>query len=173
MVFNENFMSNPPKIIVIGIGNILMSDEGVGVRVVERLMSEYSFPPNVELYDGGTTGMQGLLPLMEMADHLVVIDAVKGAGEPGSVYRYTLEDFRLTIPKKLSAHDIGFIECLAVAEINETLPKSVVVIGIRPEDDSTLAMELTPTIKAKVEELVKMTLEEISSLGATALPVKE
>jgi len=160
-------MSKDEKIIVVGLGNILMSDEGVGVRVVDRLKERYTFPANVEVYDGGTTGMHGLLPLMEEADHMIVIDAVNGPGEAGDVYRYSLEDFKLTIPKKLSAHDIGFIECLAVAEINETLPRSVTVIGVKPSDMTTMSMELTETVKASMEKLMDMTLAELRSLGAS------
>jgi hydrogenase maturation protease len=163
-------MSKKPKITVIGIGNILQCDEGVGVRVVEKLMADYSFPENVELYDGGTTGMHGLLPLIEEADNLIVIDAVNGEGEPGTTYRLTLEDFKLTIPKKLSAHDVGFIECLAVAELNDSLPKTVVVIGIKAEDMTTSSMELSPRIKEKIDDLLRLTLKEVSSLGVTPSP---
>ncbi|MDH5637916.1 MAG: hydrogenase maturation protease, partial [Nitrospinota bacterium] len=100
-------MNTSPDIIVIGMGNTLLSDEGVGVRVVERMMDTLKFPPNVWLVDGGTTAMKGLLPLVEQARHLVVVDAVHGPGLPGSLYRYTGTDFRKNIPKKISAHDIG------------------------------------------------------------------
>ncbi len=167
LLYRPPAMDEKPVIIVLGIGNILQSDEGVGVRVVEKLVSDYNFPENVELYDGGTTGMHGLLPLIEEADHMVVIDAVNGKGEPGTIYRLTLEDFRLTIPKKISAHDIGFIECLAVAEVNDSLPKSVVVIGIKPEDVATSSMELSVCIKEKFDDLIRLTLQELSSQGVT------
>ena len=162
-------MNSKPKIIVLGIGSILMSDEGVGVRVVEKLQEEYSFPPNVEIYDGGTTGMHGLLPLIEEADHLVVIDAVNGPGKSGTIYRYTLKDFKLTMPKKLSSHDIGFIECLTIAELNGRVPESVIIIGIKPEDFTTRQMELTETVNNKLNELTNMTVKEIAALGASPL----
>ena len=162
-------MDTAPKIIVLGIGNILMSDEGVGVRVVEKLQEEYGFPPNVEIYDGGTTGLHGLMPLIEEADHLVVIDAVNGPGEPGSIYRYTLDDFKLSMPKKLSSHDIGFIECITIAELNGRLPESVVIIGIKPEDFATRKMELTETVNKKLNELANAAVKEITALGASPL----
>jgi len=162
-------MDAAPKIIVLGIGNILMSDEGAGVRVVEKLQEEYSFPPNVEIYDGGTTGMHGLMPLIEEADHLVVIDAVNGPGEPGTIYRYSLEDFKLTMPKKLSAHDIGFIECLTIAELTGRIPESVTIIGIKPEDFTTRKMELTDTVNNKLNELANVTVKEITAFGASPL----
>lgn len=153
-------------IIVIGIGNILMSDEGVGVRVVEKLMAEYSFPDNVEIYDGGSTGLKGLMPLIEDADHLIVVDAINGPGEPGALYRYTVEDFKLNIPKKLSAHDVGLLECLTYAEINERLPESVIIIGVKPVDMTTPSMELSQAISLKVSGLVDMSLHELRKLGA-------
>ncbi|MFQ5431656.1 MAG: HyaD/HybD family hydrogenase maturation endopeptidase [Nitrospinota bacterium] len=162
-------MNPAPKIIVLGIGNILMSDEGAGVRVVEKLQKEYSFPPNVEIYDGGTTGMHGLMPLIEEADHLVAIDAVNGQGEPGTIYRYTLEDFKLTIPKKISAHDIGFVECLTIAELTGKIPQSVIIIGIKPKDFSTRKMELTDTVNNKLNELVDEAVKEITAFGASPL----
>lgn len=158
------------KIVVIGIGNILMTDEGVGVRVVERLMAQYRYPANVELYDGGTTGMHGLLPLIEDADHLITIDAVNGPGEPGTLYRYNAEDFRLSMPKKLSAHDVGFIECLTIADITDRMPKTVVILGVKPRDMVTWNMELTETIAAKVDDLVAMALEELRRLGVEPEP---
>lgn len=153
------------RVTVLGIGNILMSDEGVGVRAVQKLMEEYTFPTNVELIDGGTTGLHGILPIVEDADRLIVIDAVNGKGEAGSLYRYTLEDFRLTFPKKLSAHDIGFVECMAVTEVNGRLPKSVVIVGIKPADMTNLGMELTPGIEEKLGDLVDMVLAELAELG--------
>jgi len=158
------------KIIVLGIGSVLMTDEGIGVRVAERLKQSYTFPENVEVYDGGATGMHGLLPLIEEADRLIVIDAVNGPGEPGELYRYTAEDFRLTIPKKLSAHDVGFLECLAIAQINEYAPKSVVIIGVKPLDIETWGMELTDFIAGKIGKLVEMTIAELKELGAQPKP---
>lgn len=155
-----------PKIIVIGVGNILLADEGVGVRAAERLKERYVFPDNVEVYDGGVTGMHGLMPLIEEADHLIILDAVKGPGEPGALYCYTVDDFRLNIPKKLSAHDIGVIELLAVAELSGKLPQSTIILGVKPLDMTSWSMELTPLIAGKVDDLAAMAVEELGKLGA-------
>ncbi len=156
-------MDESPKIIVLGIGNILLSDEGVGPKVAWRLKAEYQFPPNVEIYDGGTTGL-GLLPYIAEADYLVIVDAIEGPGEPGSVYRYTVDDFNLNIPKKMSIHDVGLIECLALAELDGKTPRQTIIIGVKPK---TLApgMELTEVVSAKMDELVTMTVKEITELG--------
>lgn len=164
-------MSDQPKIIVLGIGNILLSDEGVGPKVAWRLKAEYRFPPNVEIYDGGTTGL-GLLPYIEEADHLVIVDAVEGPGDPGSVYRYTVDDFKLNIPKKMSIHDVGLIECLALAELDGETPRRTIIIGVKPK---TLApgMELTDVVASKVDELVRMTVKEIEEMGFGAISEKK
>jgi len=162
---------NTPSIYVVGMGNILLSDEGAGVRAVERLMSRYSFPAHVHLVDGGTTAMKGLLPIVEQADHLLVLDTVNGPGEPGQLYRFSGDDFRKNIPKKISAHDIGFLECLAIAEVNDRAPQTVTIIGVKPEDMRTPSMELTPKISAAVDGMVDMALAELSALGARAKAV--
>ncbi|HAP67189.1 MAG TPA: hydrogenase HupD, partial [Nitrospinae bacterium] len=80
-----------PKILILGIGNILLKDEGVGVKVIERLKRDYKFPSNIELIDGGTAGF-GLIDLLEGAEHLIIVDAVQGNDEPGSIYRFKFED---------------------------------------------------------------------------------
>ena len=161
--------SDTPQITILGIGNILLKDEGVGVRVVERLLAGYRFPENVAVYDGGVTGLMGLLPIIEDTDHLIVVDAIKGDGPPGTLYRYPLSEFRLCLPKKLSMHDVGFVECLTVSELNGTLPKSTVVVGVQPEDFSSLEMGLTDTVQKTVTPLVEMVMKELAALGAHPL----
>ncbi|MDH5478708.1 MAG: HyaD/HybD family hydrogenase maturation endopeptidase [Nitrospinota bacterium] len=166
-------MSGPPNITVIGMGNVLLSDEGVGVRVVERLMETRRFPPHVRIVDGGTTAMKGLLPLVEEADHLIVVDALNGHGPAGSIYRYTGADFRKNVPKKISAHEIGFLECLAIAEVNDRSPASVVVIGVKPKDMTTASMSLSPEIEALLDPIGDMVCGELAALGAGPIPPPE
>jgi hydrogenase maturation protease len=156
-------MDEPPKIIALGIGNILLSDEGVGPKVAWRLKAEYRFPPNVEIYDGGTTGL-GLLPYISEADYLVIVDAINGPGEPGSVYRYTVDDFELNIPKKMSIHDVGLIECLALAELDGRIPRQTIILGVKPASLKP-GMELTDAVASKVDMLVEMVVKEIGEMG--------
>ncbi len=161
-------MSRSGSVVVLGIGNVLLTDEGVGVAAVERLKEEWSFPANVELFDGGVTGLVGLMPIIEDCDHLIVLDAVLGKGEPGSVARYTLEDFKLTVPKKLSSHDVGFVECVTIAEVNGYTPDSVTVIGVIPEDYQTWGMELTETVRSALDQMIDLTIQELNKLGIEA-----
>ncbi len=164
-------MNEPPVVVLLGIGNILLTDEGAGVHAINMLMEKYTFPENVELYDGGVTGMAGLLPIIEDADHLVILDAANGPDEPGTVRRYNLDDFRLTVPKKLSSHDIGLIDCLSVAETIGKSPESVTIIGIQPENITTYAMTPSPTIAKNLEKMVTMVIDELCALGVTPLSV--
>jgi len=87
--------SKPPgkqrkQILILGVGNLLLSDEGVGVHVARKLM-EMDFPPQVEVLEGGTDGF-GLMHVLLQADRLILVDAVRGGGPPGSIYRFEIED---------------------------------------------------------------------------------
>ena len=158
---------NGDRIVVLGVGNILLSDEGAGVHAVQRMMTRYSFSEDVRVLDGGVTGMVGLLPIIEETDHLILLDAALCPGPPGTVRRYTLSDFKRVVPKKLSSHDIGFLECLAIAEATGQAPESVVVIGVRPFDMATLSMELSEIVADKIDDMIKLALTELESLGVT------
>ena len=118
------------QITILGVGNILLRDEGVGVRVVEELKKRFIFPENVSLVDGGTQGLW-LLATIQESDHLIVIDAVLGGGEPGSLYRLEKADLPKGLRFKQSAHDSDLVEALNLCALLENGPKSVVVIGMR------------------------------------------
>lgn len=158
------------RIIVLGVGNILLRDEGVGVRVIERLKETYSFPDNVELMDGATAGLD-LLPFMEGASSVIIVDTVKTTEPPGSIFRFTPDDIDNKVPYKTSLHQIGMVEVFTIAE---ALGKKMeaVIIGIQPENMEDWGLELTPTIEAKIPELMEIVLKELESLGITAIPVE-
>lgn len=158
------------RIIVLGVGNILLRDEGVGVRVIERLQESYSFPDNVELMDGATAGLD-LLPFMEGASRVIIVDTVKTSEPPGSIFRFTPDDIDRKVPYKTSLHQIGMVEVFAIAE---ALGKKMeaVIIGIQPEDMDSWGLELTPTIEAKIPELMEQVIKELDALGITAIPIE-
>lgn len=157
------------KIIVLGVGNILLRDEGVGVRTIERLRAEYEFPDNVELMDGGTAGLD-LLPFLDGADHVIIVDTVKTSEPPGSIFRFTPDDIDKKVPYKTSLHQIGMVEVFAIAEALGRKMKAV-IIGIQPEDMSDWGLEMTPTIEAKIPELMGLVLKELENLGIKAKPL--
>ncbi len=156
----------PQRILVLGVGNILLKDEGVGVRVIEQLQAKYSFSPNVRLMDGGTLGIR-LLDDITAADHLIVVDAVRNEQPPGTLYRLPAEELKLCVSFKNSLHQTGLLETLAYAEMLEQRPTTVVV-GIEPEDITPWGTELTPTVMARVKDLVGKVIEEIQLAGGQA-----
>jgi hydrogenase maturation protease len=155
------------RIIVLGVGNILLKDEGVGVRTIEALQARYSFPENVKIVDGGTQGLW-LLSTLQQTDHLVVVDAVLGDGPPGTHYRLERQDLPIGLRAKTSAHDSDLVECLNICTMLEEGPKSVVIVGIQPADITPYGIELTPVVAAKVDELIDRVLDELKVFGIVA-----
>lgn len=158
---------NGDRIVVLGVGNILLKDEGVGVRVVEELQQRYEFPDNIRVIDGGTQGLW-LMPTIQESDHLIVVDAVLGGGEPGTIYRLERGDLPTGLRAKQSAHDSDLVEALNLCNLLGSGPKNVVVIGIQPQDIQPFGMELTDTIAAKVQDLVLLVVAELEKLGVAA-----
>ncbi len=152
------------KITVLGVGNILLKDEGVGVRVIERLKETCCFPDNVTLMDGGTAGLD-LLPFLEGMDYVIIVDTVKTSEPPGSIFRFTPDDIDVKVPYKTSLHQIGMVEVFAIADALGKSIGQVIIIGIQPEDISGWGLELTETIRAKVPELMSLVVRELEALG--------
>lgn len=156
------------KVVVLGIGNILLSDEGVGVRVVERLEGAYELPPDVEVIDGGTCGME-MLDQLEGLDALVVVDCVRHGQAPGTPILLKGDAVPVFFKTKLSPHQVSLSDVLASLEFEGRAPKYASIVGIQPASLET-GMELTPGIEARVPDLVAMTVAELRGLG---LEVKE
>jgi hydrogenase maturation protease len=151
------------QILVLGVGNILLRDEGIGVRIVEKLQQDYTFSSNVRLLDGGTLGLKLLEPISE-TDTLIVVDAIVCGQPPGTIERLPLAVLRKRISIKNSLHQLDLLETLAHAEFLESLPETT-IIGIEPEDTCTLSLELSDTIRARREDMVSAVLEEITHAG--------
>ena len=151
------------RIIVLGVGNILFSDEGFGIRVVEKLQEVYEFPKNVSLVDGGVLGLN-LLGVISEADHLLVIDAVRNNDRPGSLYRLEGEAIPNRVRAKNSLHQVDFLEALAMCQALDKVPETV-ILGVEPEDMETLSIKLTQTTQKKVDSMIAMILEELDHLG--------
>ena len=153
------------QIIILGVGNLLFTDEGVGIRVAEALQDHYEFPQNVRVVDGGTLGLN-LLGVISEADYLIVVDAVRQGGEPGSLYRLAGEEIPKRIRAKNSLHQVEFLEALTCCQALDKVPETVIV-GVEPEDITTMSIELTPTVHARVDELVEAVLKELTNLGGS------
>jgi hydrogenase maturation protease len=153
------------QIIILGVGNLLFTDEGVGIRVAEALQDRYDFPQNVRVVDGGTLGLN-LLGVISEADHLIVVDAVRQGGEPGALYRLAGEEIPKRIRVKNSLHQVEFLEALTCCQALDKVPETVIV-GVEPEDIDTMSIELTATVGARVDDLVEAVLRELANLGGS------
>lgn len=151
------------RIVVLGVGNILLSDEGVGVRAVEQLREDYLLPPEVEIIDGGTSGME-MLEDLACADHLLIVDAVRSGQAPGTIVKIAGEDVPVFFKTKLSPHQIGLSDVLATLVLTGEQPGTTTVIGVEPESLET-AMALTPTVAAQMPKLVGILAQELRALG--------
>jgi len=150
-------------VLVLGVGNILLKDEGVGVKVVERMREEYDFGDEVLFYDGATAGLD-LMPVMARYGHIIIVDTVNAGDPPGSIYRFRVDEIDAKVPYKTSLHQIGMVEVFAISEAMGRKLDGV-VIGVQPEDMSSWGLELTPTIEAKIPEIIEMVLAELKALG--------
>ncbi len=157
------------KILVLGVGNILLRDEGVGVRVVEKLGADYSFSPNVELMDGGTLGLRLLDPIAQ-ADYVIVVDAVQNGAPPGTIHILSVDVLEKKVTFKNSLHQLDLVETLAFAEMLGNRPGAVIV-GVEPADISPWGLELTETVAASFPEVCARVLEEIDKAGGSYVSV--
>ena len=152
------------KIGVMGVGNVLLKDEGFGVKLLYILKAKYDFPENVVLIDGGTAGIF-LSPEIDYLDKLLIIDVVKAQGKPGEIKIYEKEDFFIDrLPLKLSPHQLGLQEVLLLNEIKGTCPEEVKLIGIIPKSIET-GTGLTPELEAKLPEVEEKVLEILKEWG--------
>ncbi len=152
-----------PHVMIMGVGSILMSDEGFGVRVIEALDRRFSFPANVSVVDGGVLGLN-LLGVIAEADHLIVIDAIRNRGKPGDLYRLTGEAIPERVRAKNSLHQIDFLETLTLCQAVGDVPETV-VIGAEPEDMDTLSVDLTATLQGQIDPVIRMVLAELDTLN--------
>jgi hydrogenase maturation protease len=142
--------------VVIGVGSPLMGDDGLGLVALEALREQWSFEPHLELLDGGTWGMN-LLPFIESARRVLIIDAVHGGGEAGSFIKLERADIPRFFALKLSPHQIDLKEVLALAELRGNLPEQTVVLGLEPavvEMSASLSLTVAEGIPRLVDEVV-------------------
>ena len=151
------------SILVLGLGNTIMTDDGFGVKVVTTLSSRYHFQGPVQLLDGGTLGLD-LLPYLEEIESLLIIDALDMRDEPGKIFRLEGDEVPRAFASKLSVHQMGLQDLLAVAQLQGHVPRNLVVWGVQPECIE-MHTELTATVAAAVEPVVAKVLEELEGWG--------
>jgi hydrogenase maturation protease len=151
--------NNVPRIVVIGVGNLLLKDEGIGIHVIQALQ-EIELPPDVTLIDGGTS--PELWAYTRIGDKMIIIDAAKAGGKPGAVYRFRPEDIMAEKGILNSAHELGVIEALNLMTFAGNKPGDVVIIGIEPAEISP-GLELSTVLRQKIPDIIKVVLKEIKT----------
>jgi hydrogenase maturation protease len=150
-------------VLVLGIGNLIMSDDGVGMRVVEQLAKRYRIPEGVQLLQGGTLGLN-LLPDLQGVERLLVVDALETGEPPGTLLRLAGDEIPLAFETRFSPHEMGLKDLLTVAALMGESPHEVVLWGIQPER-LDLGEELSPTVAALLDDLTARVAEELGRWG--------
>jgi len=154
---DNNSVETPPRIVIIGVGNLLLKDEGIGIHAVKALQ-EIELPPDVKLIDGGTS--PDLIAYTRAGDKIIIIDAARAGGEPGSVYRFKPEDLAEGKGTLTSAHEMGVVENLNLMALSGNKPREIVIIGIEP-GEIDFGTELSPELEKKLPNIIKIILKEI------------
>jgi hydrogenase maturation protease len=154
------------KALVLGIGNLLLKDEGLGVRAVEVFKRDFSFGPEVTCLDGGTSGL-GLLTYIQDFTHIVIVDAVRAKGAPGDVLIVPGEKLQsLPSLKSTSAHQVGVKDLLDIARFQGLSPE-LTLVGIIPKDIA-IGMELTPAAQKALPAAAEAIRTELEKFGFKA-----
>lgn len=149
---------------ILGVGNLLMKDEGIGVHVA-RVCARLPLPEGVEVIDGGTS--VELAHLVEGFDKMIVIDAASAGGKPGQIYHFTLEAIEKDESPLLSSHEFGIARTLSASAFGEKPPRTVLVIGVEPKEIDW-GLDLSKELEDKIPEIVKHVLREIEPGGDDA-----
>lgn len=156
------------KSALIGLGNILMCDEGVGVHAVMHIQRNYAVPPELEIVDGGTSGLD-LLPFIEGRDHVLFVDAVNFNSAPGCIHVLTDSQIPTFFGVKDSLHHMGLMDLLAAARLLDRLPPRMALVGIQPHTIAT-GLNLTRTLQAQLGSLVDQVVARLNAWGVCLVP---
>jgi hydrogenase maturation protease len=153
-------------VLILGLGNPLLGDEGIGVRVVEEL-KELELPDGVTVVEGGTAGL-GLIGLMEGYQRVIIVDAADMGHPPGRVVRFTPSEAQFkTAEAPLSLHQIGLGQVLALAEALEMAPAELVIIGVQPSRLEE-GIGLSPEVEGAIPQIIRIILDELDVTGISS-----
>ena len=147
------------RIAVVGIGNLLLKDEGTGVHIA-RALQQMDIPQDTKIIDGGTS--PDLPYYLKDTDKLIIIDAVKGGSKPGTVYRFHSHDVDIESASTGSAHEMGLEQSLRIMKLMGSEPREIVIIGVEPKEIDW-GTELSAELQQKIPEIVNIVLKEINS----------
>ena len=152
-------MTNSSRVAVVGLGNLLLKDEGIGVHVI-RALEELDLPENTVIIDGGTS--PDILDYLEPADKLIIIDAANAGSIPGTIYRFHPDNLILESGQMISLHELSLVSSLKMARVLKKEPPEVIIIGVQP-GEIDWGTELSAELEEKIPDIVKVVLKEIGS----------
>lgn len=153
------------NILVLGVGNLLLSDESIGVHVVNQLEKEYVFSEGVELVDGGTAGME-LLDYIASRDHVIIVDAVLTGDEAGTVVILQDDDVPALFNNKVSPHQLGLSDLLGALKLTDESPKNIYLVGIVPNSVEP-GLEMTETVSKTIPTVKKLVIDHLKTIGVS------
>lgn len=156
------------NIAVFGIGNMLLSDDGVGIHVLHKLQNEFNFSPSIELIDGGTKGLD-LLPLFENRDRVLIIDAANFKKAPGTIDTVEGDNIPAFLSTKLSVHQIGLPDMLYAAKLMDIMPQETCLIGMQPLSMDT-ATDMSEVVSSQMDNLIERVIGKLNEWGVEAKP---
>ncbi|MBP8599483.1 MAG: HyaD/HybD family hydrogenase maturation endopeptidase [Selenomonas sp.] len=157
---------HPADVTILGVGNVILTDEGFGVRAAEYLDHHYTFPDNVQIVDGGTLGIE-LTQYVTGTNKLLVIDSINGGAEPGTVFRFHNDAIMEHFQDKLSAHEVGIQDVLALLTVTGHKIPEVIVIGAQPFDLEA-GVGLSDGMQALLPQIVEQILKDLRGWGIEA-----
>ncbi len=161
-------MSERMDLLILGLGNVLCGDDGLGAAALARLDRRWRCPPGVRAVDGGTLGLS-LLPLVESADALILVDAVRADAAPGTLVRLTDADVPPAARQRLSVHQIGVADLLDALAWRGRMPGRLVLLGIVPETIE-LGLGRSPAVEGALPSLIAAIVAEAARLGSPLVP---
>ena len=152
-------MFQEPTVTILGLGNILMSDEGVGVHTVNEFQKRYQVPGHVEIVDGGAAGLD-LIPFIEGRERVLMVDAVNFDREPGYIGILENDEIPVRLTQKASMHHLGLMDVLCIVRMSGNMPKELCLIGIQPKS-LELGLDMTREIWDNQEALIERIVEKL------------
>jgi hydrogenase maturation protease len=156
-------MTGRNRVTILGLGNILLADEGFGVHFIRWFSERYQPAESVRVIDGGTLGY-ALIDIICNCDNLIVIDVLKAVDVPGSIYRFNSEEMQAHMPPPTTAHEVTFFDVLFKVELLDELPQTV-FLCIVPHNYGEMNLEITPIMQEKFPLMERFLLEELSRIN--------
>ena len=152
----------PRNVLILGVGNLLLTDDGFGVHVINELRNT-PLPPNVTLIEAGIVSHQ-LIPELHGADLLIFVDAVEAGDTPGSIFRFRPEDMRFMSQMKASLHEMSLMDVLHMTALTGNRPEAI-IIAVQPKDVRSCSLELNDEIRAVIPKVIELIFEELKKHG--------